>query len=90
MIGLAHEDISMWWISIGMGAVVVGVVIVLMSLLLAFVNDIERGVRDALQHAAGIAGNTGQLTALGDTVELAGVLRDELGRHAETLASIRG
>lgn len=90
MIGLAHEQITMWWIAIGMGAVVVVAVIVLLSLLLSFVNDIDRRVSDALENAARIAGNTGQLPALGETVEWAGVLRDELYRHAQTLASVRG
>ncbi|MGH9125820.1 MAG: hypothetical protein ACRDZ8_13995 [Acidimicrobiales bacterium] len=90
MIGLAHEQISMWWIAIGMGAVVVVAVIVLLSLLLSFVNDIDRRVSDALENATRIAGNTGQLSALGETVEWAGVLRDELYRHAQTLASVRG
>lgn len=90
MTALAHDQISMWWIAIGMGAVVVIAVIVLLSLLLSFVNDIEQSVQGALENAGRIAGNTGQLSALGDTVELAGVLRDELGRHAQTLASVRG
>jgi hypothetical protein len=90
MIALAHDQISMWWIAIGMGAVVVIAVIVLMSLLLSFVNDIDESVRGALENAGRIAANTGQLPALGDTVELAGVLGDELARHAQTLASVRG
>jgi hypothetical protein len=90
MIALAQDNITMWWITVGMGCVVVLVVIVLLSLLLAFVNDIDRGVRQALDTAGGIAINTSQIPELGQTAELAGVLRDELARHAQTLASLRG
>ncbi|MDQ1357701.1 MAG: hypothetical protein QOJ52_1146 [Acidimicrobiaceae bacterium] len=90
VLALAHEHITMWWVSIGIGFVVVLVVVVLLSLLLAFVNDIDRDVKSILNTAGGIAGNTGKIPALGQTAELAGVLRDELGRHASTLGSLRG
>jgi predicted permease len=90
VLALAHEHITMWWVSIGIGLVVVLVVVVLLSLLLAFVNDIDRDVKSILNTAGGIAGNTGKIPALGQTAELAGVLRDELGRHASTLGSLRG
>ncbi len=89
-LGLAHEHITMWWISLGMGAVVVLVVVVLLSLLTTFVNDIDRNVDSILNTAGGIAGNTGKIPALGQTAELTGVLRDELGRHAAVLGSLRG
>lgn len=89
-LALAHEHITMWWVSIGIGFVVVLVVIVLLSLLLTFVNDIDTDVKSILNTAGGIAGNTGKIPALGQTAELAGVLRDELGRHAATLGSLRG
>jgi predicted permease len=87
---LAHEDVNMWWITLGMGFVVVLVVVVLLSLLLAFVNDVDRNVDSILGTAGGIANNTSKIPALGQTAELAGVLRDELGRHAATLGSLRG
>jgi hypothetical protein len=88
--GLAHEHITMWWITLGMGLVVCLVVIVLLSLLMTFVNDIDRNVDSVLNTAGGIAGNTSKIPALGQTAELAGVLRDELGRHAAVLGSLRG
>jgi hypothetical protein len=90
ILGLAHEHITMWWISLGIGGVVVLVVVVLLSLLTLFVGDIERGVDTILQTAGGIAGNTSKIPALGQTAELTGVLRDELGRHAAVLGSLRG
>ncbi len=90
MLALAHEHITMWWITLGMGFVVVLVVIVLLSLLVSFVNDIDTDTKSILNTAGGIAGNTGKIPALGQTAELAGVLRDELGRHAATLGSLRG
>ena len=87
---LAHEHITMWWVSIGIGFVVVLVVIVLLSLLLAFVNDIDSDVKSILDTAGGIARNTHNIPALGQTAELTGVLRDELGRHEAVLGSLRG
>lgn len=87
---LPQEHITMWWVAIGIGFVVVLVVIVLLSLLLAFVNDIDGEVKGILDTAGGIARNTHQIPALGQTAELAGVLRDELGRHAAVLGSLRG
>lgn len=89
-LALAHEHITMWWVSIGIGFVVVLVVIVLLSLLLTFVNDIDNDVKSILDTAGGIARNTHNIPALGQTAELGGVLRDELGRHAATLGSLRG
>ncbi len=90
MLMLAKEHITMWWVTIGIGFVVVLVVIVLLSLLLTFVNDIDKSVKNILDTAGGIARNTHNIPALGQTAELAGVLRDELGRHAAVLGSLRG
>jgi predicted permease len=90
MLALAHEHITMWWVTLGMGFVVVLVVIVLLSLLVSFVNDIDTDTKSILNTAGGIAGNTGKIPALGQTAELCGVLRDELGRHAAVLGSLRG
>jgi hypothetical protein len=90
VLALAHEHITMWWVTLGIGLVVTLVVVVLLSLLTAFINDIDRGVNTILETAGGIAGNTGKIPALGQTAELAGVLRDELGRHAAVLGSLRG
>lgn len=90
ILGLAKEHITMWWVTIGIGFVVVLVVIVLLSLLLAFVKDIDNEVTSILDTAGGIARNTHNIPALGQTAELGGVLRDELGRHAAVLGSLRG
>jgi hypothetical protein len=90
VLGLAHEHITMWWVTIGIGLVVVLVVVVLLSLLLTFVNDIDSDVKSILDTAGGIARNTHNIPALGQTAELGGVLRDELGRHAAVLGSLRG
>jgi hypothetical protein len=90
VLALAHEHITMWYVTLGIGLVVSLVVVVLLTLLTAFINDIDRGVNSILETAGGIAGNTGKIPALGQTAELAGVLRDELGRHAAVLGSLRG
>jgi hypothetical protein len=90
VLGLAQAHVTMWWVSLGIGFVVVLVVIVLLSLLLTFVNDIDGEVTSILDTAGGIARNTHNIPALGQTAELGGVLRDELGRHAAVLGSLRG
>jgi predicted permease len=90
VLALAHIQHTMWWITIGMGFVVVVVVVVLLSLLLTFVNDVDKDVDSVLNTAGGVANNTGKLGELGNTVELTAVLRDELGRHAAVLGSLRG
>jgi predicted permease len=90
IVGLAHIQHTMWWITIGMGFVVVLVVIVLLSLLLTFVNDVDADVASVLNTAGGVANNTSKIPALGQTAELTGVLRDELARHAAVLGSLRG
>jgi hypothetical protein len=87
---LTHANATMWWVTLGIGFVVVLVVIVLLSLLLTFVNDIDGEVKTILDTAGGIARNTHNIPALGQTAELGGVLRDELGRHAAVLGSLRG
>ncbi len=87
---LAQEHVTMWFVTLGIGFVVVLVVVVLLSLLLAFVKDIDRDVKNILDTAGGIARNTHNIPALGQTAELGGVLRDELGRHAAVLGSLRG
>lgn len=90
LMSLAQAHITMWWVTLGIGLVVSLVVIVLLSLLVAFVNDIGRNVGGILDTAGGIAGNTSKIPALGETAELTGVLRDELGRHAAVLEALWG
>ncbi|MFN2556520.1 MAG: hypothetical protein ABR592_06525 [Nitriliruptorales bacterium] len=85
ILALAPEEISAWQIALGIGGVVLVAVILLLSLLLRFVNQIDRGVQVLWDTATRFAANTAtlwQIDAVGHTLE---ELRDELRRHDELL-----
>lgn len=85
ILALAPEEISAWQIALGIGGVVLVAVILLLSLLLRFVNQINRGVQVLWDTATRFAANTAtlwQIDAVGHTLE---ELRDELRRHDELL-----
>ena len=42
---VAREHITFWWVTLGLGAVVISAVILLLSLLITFVDDIDKNVR---------------------------------------------
>ncbi len=79
------EHVTFWWITLGLGAVVIAVVIVLLSLLISLVNDIDVVVAKAWKTATTVARNTATTWMLQRTAVAAGDLRDEVGRHAELL-----
>lgn len=87
MLALAAEQVTFWWITLGLGLVVILVVVVLLSLLVSFVKDVDRAVALIWEEAAGVATQTASTWMLADTVALAGELRDETHRHAELLAA---
>lgn len=90
MLALTPADHALWWIAIGVGAVVVLVVIVLLSLLTAFVDDIDVRVADAWDTATRVAANTATTWALQQTGTITGDLRDEVQRHVDLLSGGRG
>lgn len=85
LLGLEDEHITMWWIAIGLGAVVVVVVIVLLSMLVALVNDIDRNAARLWNTATRVARNTATTWMLKNTAVAGGVLRDEVALHAQLL-----
>lgn len=82
---LASEHVTLWWITLGLGAVVVVVVIVLLSLLVSLVNDIDRIVAKAWTTATTVARNTATTWMLQRTATKADALHSEVGRHAALL-----
>ncbi len=58
MLALAEDHITMWWVTLGLGAVVIIAVIVLLSLLVALVDDIDVNVREVWDTATRLAANT--------------------------------
>lgn len=85
ILALAPEEISAWQITLGIGGVVLVAVILLLSLLLRFVNQIDRGVQNLWDTATRFAANTAtlwQIDAVGHTLE---EVRDEVRLHDELL-----
>ena len=85
MIALTQENLNFWWIAIGMGVVLVIAVIVLLSLLVSFVNDIDERVDDAWNTATRLAANTATTWMLDQVAVATNDLRVEVGRHARLL-----
>lgn len=77
----APQEIAMWTIALGIGAVVIAVVIALLTLLLRFVQDIDRGVADVWQMATKLAANTATAWQLQGTANTVDKLKEEIRRH---------
>lgn len=83
IIAYAPQEIAMWSIALGIGAVVIAVVIALLTLLLRFVQDIDNGVADVWQMATKLAANTATAWQLQGTANTVGKLKEEIRRHDE-------
>ena len=81
------QQMSFWTIALGMGLVVEAAVIVLLSLLISLVGDIERNVDDVWSTAILVARNTATTWMLGQTAVATADLGTEVGLHAELLQS---
>jgi hypothetical protein len=81
---------ALWWISIGIGITVVLCVVVLLSLLTAFVNDIDYHVQVVVKEVNHVATNTMTSQDLHEAARLIGALGAELETHVEHLASAEG
>ena len=90
MFALQAEHITFWWITLGMGAVVIIAVIVLLSLLVSFVNDIDENVKDVWDTATRLAQNTATTWMLNQCAVRTEELGTEVGRHVELLAALGG
>lgn len=90
IIALQSEHVTFWWITLGMGAVVIVAVIVLLSLLVSFVDDIDRNLKDVWDTATRLAANTATTWMLQQTVARTEELGAEVDRHAELLAAKGG
>ncbi len=90
ILALASEHVTFWWITLGLGAVVVTVVIVLLSLLTALVDDIDRNVAQTWETATRVAANTATTWMLNQAVGTTTDLRNEVNLHAELLSAGAG
>ncbi len=85
VLGLAAEELTMWYIALGIGLVVVIVVIALLTLLLKLVKEIDRGVLNLWQTATRMAANTATTWQIGSVAETTEKLREELVVHDRLL-----
>lgn len=85
VLALAEEHITMWWVTLGLGAVVIIAVIVLLSLLVALVDDIDINVREVWDTATRVAANTATTWMLQQTTVRTAELDAEVQRHAQLL-----
>ncbi len=81
------QQLSFWTIALGMGVVVEAAVIVLLSMLISLVSDIERNVDDVWSTAILVARNTATTWMLGQTAVATADLGTEVGLHAQLLQS---
>ena len=84
---VAREHVTFWWITLGLGAVVIAAVIVLLTLLVNLVDDIDKNVQDVWDTATRLAANTATTWMLGQTGQLTADLSDEIDAHNDLLAS---
>jgi hypothetical protein len=90
VLALASEHLTFWSITLGLGAVVLSAVILLLTLLVQFVNDIDNNVMEAWETATRVAQNTATTWMLTQATSLTADLRDEVRRHADMLAAASG
>ena len=84
---VAKEHVTFWWITLGLGAVVIAAVIVLLTLLVNLVDDIDQNVQDVWDTATRLAANTATTWMLGQTGQLTADLSDEIDAHNDLLAA---
>ncbi len=88
LLAFSNNNYTFWWVAIGLGFVVVLVVIVLLSLLVSFVRDIEENAVDVLDGAGRVAANTDKLEDLNTTAVAAQALEAEVKRHVALLSKL--
>ena len=83
---------AIWWtVLIVVVLVIVPLAVVLLHRTLAAALSIRRYLREMLQAGVGIAGNTGSIGALQDTIGVAGAMVDTAGsmkQHTGTIATV--
>jgi hypothetical protein len=88
LLAFTAQELTMWRITLGIGAVVIAVVILLLTFLVKIVQDIDAGVSEVLQAAGGVAANTSHLNGLLTTNNAVAELKREALRHAALVESL--
>lgn len=81
-----NTETALWWIVLGIGVVVVVCVVILLSLLAAFVRDIEHHVGVAAVQLQHVLTNTSTYPHVHETARLVGALGAELQAHSKVLS----
>ncbi|CAA9497669.1 MAG: hypothetical protein AVDCRST_MAG53-2211 [uncultured Solirubrobacteraceae bacterium] len=81
------ETHTFWAVALGIGAVVLAVVVVLMSLLLSFLKDIADSVTRLLEVGAEVGANTAKIKQLADTGPVLEMIKAEALIHDGYLES---
>lgn len=84
---VATEHVQFWWITLGLGAVVISAIILLLGFLTILVKDIQTSVDAIWEEAKGVAAQTAATWMLNDTLRLAEALGGEVALHAEVLGA---
>lgn len=80
--GLPAAEVSLWWVTLGIGFFVVLVVVLLLSFLVAFVKIIDREVVKVRDTLRTITGNTANTTLIPQTAGgVDAVLAEGLQHH---------
>src|SRR5919198_4514569 len=82
------EVVRLWWLSLGLGTVVVGVVAALLGAIVAAARSIDQHATDIWTVGKQIAGNTVSIWMLGKTNEQVARLLDAAQSIDRTAASI--
>lgn len=90
MFALQEEHVTIWWTTLGLGLVVIIAVIVLLSMLVALVKDVDVNVREVWDTATRVAANTATTWMLQQTASRAEDLGNEVQRHVDLLAGTGG
>ena len=90
LLAIQSEHVTIWWITLGLGLVLIIAVIVLLSLLVALVKDIDVNVRETWDTATRVAANTATTWMLQQTATRVEDLGAEVDNHIRALANVGG
>lgn len=88
LMALAPEEITLWWVTLGIGLVVIAVVITLLTFLIKLVNSIDTGVAELWATATRLAANTATAWQLNGTAMALEKIEDEALLHDELLETL--
>jgi len=89
-VSAVNNETILWWIVIGIGVVVVACVVILLSLLTAFVKDIDHHVGIVAVQLQHVLANTSTYPHVQETARLVSALGVELQAHSNALSTATG